>query len=139
MRMRTMDISSFDDLLRAARAQAEPQRLLFVFVGAGLSEHSTPEQRAGHAAGLGGELAPLMCVDKSPEELAGFSALQSEAGQFGQDWALVFVAALGGRAGRAPDAAQVESALQSMVDAVKLGRVSGYIPFDRSGNPVTLR
>ena len=28
-----MNITSFDDLLRAARAQSEPQRLLFVFAG----------------------------------------------------------------------------------------------------------
>jgi hypothetical protein len=29
-----MDISRFDELLQAARAQPEPQRLLFVFAGA---------------------------------------------------------------------------------------------------------
>ena len=28
-----MEIASFDDLLHAARAQPEPQRLLFVFAG----------------------------------------------------------------------------------------------------------
>ena len=28
-----MNITSFDDLLQAARAQSEPQRLLFVFAG----------------------------------------------------------------------------------------------------------
>jgi hypothetical protein len=31
-----MEISSFDDLLRAARAQPEPQLLLFVFAGQAL-------------------------------------------------------------------------------------------------------
>lgn len=46
-----MDISSFDDLLRAAQQQPEPQRLLFVFASADLPDHSTPEQRARFQAG----------------------------------------------------------------------------------------
>lgn len=37
-----MDISSFDDLLHAARLQPEPQRLLFVFVGVELPDDATP-------------------------------------------------------------------------------------------------
>ena len=41
-----MDISSFDDLLHAARLQPEPQRLLFVFVGVELPDDATPAQRA---------------------------------------------------------------------------------------------
>jgi len=57
-----MNISSFDDLLRAAREQPEPQRLLFVFANAVLPEDSTPEQRARFEAGESGALAPLMSV-----------------------------------------------------------------------------
>lgn len=49
-----MDISSFDDLLHAARAQPEPQRLLFVFAAAELPDDATPAQRARFAAGQGG-------------------------------------------------------------------------------------
>ncbi|HET7160419.1 MAG TPA: ribonucleotide reductase subunit alpha, partial [Burkholderiales bacterium] len=70
-----MVISSFDDLLRAARMQPEPQRLLFVFAGVELPADSTPEQRAGFQAGQGGALIPLMSVDKSPDELETFAAL----------------------------------------------------------------
>ena len=87
-------IASFEDLLRAARAQAEPQRLLFVFASAVLPEDSTPEQRAGFAAGQGGALEPLMSVDKAPEELGSFAALVEESRQFGPDWSIVFVASL---------------------------------------------
>jgi hypothetical protein len=61
-----VDISSFDDLLCAARAQPEPQRLLFVFADAVLPDDSSPEQRARFEAGQGGALVPLMFVDKTP-------------------------------------------------------------------------
>jgi hypothetical protein len=71
--MPNLNISTFDDLLRAAREQPEPQRLLFVFAGAELPEDSTPEQRRRFAAGAGGALIPLMYVDKTPEELGTFS------------------------------------------------------------------
>ncbi len=54
-----MDISSFDDLLHAARLQPEPQRLLFVFVGVELPDDATPAQRARFEQGQGGALVPL--------------------------------------------------------------------------------
>ena len=66
-----MDISSFDDLLQAARMQPEPQRLLFVFAAVELPDDATPAQRARFEAGQGGALVPLMCVDKRPEEITG--------------------------------------------------------------------
>jgi hypothetical protein len=92
-----MRISSFDDLLRAARQQAEPQRLLFVFMGAELPEDSTPDQRQRFAAGSGGALVPLMCVDKTPDELTTFAALAEESRTSGPGWTMVFVAGLAGR------------------------------------------
>ena len=81
-----MNITTFDDLLATARQQREPQRLLFVFAAAELPEGSTPEQAARFESGQGGALAPLMCVDKTPEELLSFAALAGEAQQFGQAW-----------------------------------------------------
>ena len=131
-----MRISSFDDLLRAAREQPEPQRLLFVFAGAELPDDSSPEQRRGFQAGLGGTLAPLMCVDKTPAELPGFDSLFEESRQFGHDWVIVFVAALGGHGGRAPTSADAEAPLQRMVEAIKAGSHRSFIPFDRHGQPV---
>ena len=86
-----MNISNFDDLLRAAREQPEPQRLLFVFASAVLPDDSTPEQRARFDAGQGGALEPLMSVDKTPEELGTFRRAGGESRQFGPDWAIVFV------------------------------------------------
>jgi hypothetical protein len=136
-----MEISSFDDLLHAARAQPEPQRLLFVFAAAELPDDATAAQRARFQAGQGGALVPLMCVDKAPQELDSFDALVEEARQFtapGHDWAMVFVAALSGTLNQAPTSADAEAPLQRMVDAIKAGTIGGYIPFDRQGVPVRL-
>ena len=133
-----MNITTFDDLLKAARQQPEPQRLLLVFASASLPDDASPEQRARFEAGESGELAPVMCVDKDPATLAGFAALSAEAATMGADWALVFAAALAGPAGSVPTPAAVESALQRMVESVKAGTVQGYIPFDREGHAVHL-
>ena len=83
-----MEISHFNDLLAAARGQTERQRLLLVFASASLPAGATAEQKARFEAGESGELAPLMCVDKDPGQLADFAALVDEASTLGSDWAL---------------------------------------------------
>lgn len=133
-----MEISHFNDLLIAARAQPERQRLLLVFASASLPDGATPAQRARFEAGESGELAPLMCVDKDPVELADFAALVGEAASLATGWALVFAAALSGTGGRPPSESQIDAALQRMVEAVKSGDLSGLIPFDRDGEAVQL-
>jgi hypothetical protein len=131
-----MNISSFDDLLRAAREQSEPQRLLFVFANAVLPDDSTSEQRARFEAGQGGALTPLMSVDKTPEELGTFAALVEESRQFGHDWAIVFVASLSGHDGRAPTSEEADRSLQRMIESIKIGLFGSFIPFDRQGQPM---
>ena len=133
-----MEISCFDDLLQAAPAQAESQRLLFVFVGVELPDEATPAQRERFAQGEGGALVPQMCVDKAPDELASFDALVQEAAQFGKDWTLVFAAAMSGTLNRAPTSGDAELPLESMVDAIKRGVHAGLIPFDRTGHAVQI-
>ena len=128
-----MTISSFDDLLRSAGEQKEPQRLLFVFATAGVPDDATPEQRARFEAGEGGTLTPLMCVDKLPHELNSFEALLEESRQFEQAWDIVFVAALSGSGGLSPTSVQAEEPLQRMVESIKSGRIGGFIPFDGQG------
>ena len=133
-----MNIASFDDLLQAARQQREPQQLLFVFAGAELPAGASAAQRAQFDAGEGGELAPLMCVDKAADALASFNALCAEAARAGPPWAIVFTAALSGRGGQPPSTADTDAALQHMVDAIKAGRLDGLLPFNRAGEPVHL-
>jgi hypothetical protein len=134
-----MSLDSFSDLLNAARQQPQPQRLLFVFAGAELPDDATPAQRAAFAAGQGGALAPLMCADKTPDELQSFDALVAESEQFGQPWAIVFAAGMPGQGGVAPTSAQAEVPLQKMVEAIKAGKISAYLPFNREGQAVNLR
>ena len=131
-----LSISSFEDLLRAARQQPEPQRLLFVFMSAELPEDCTPEQRQRFAAGAGGTLVPLMCVDKASHELTTFAALAEESRESAPVWAMVFVACLAGQVGRAVTHDDAEAPLQRMVDAIKAGSHGSFIPFDRDGQPV---
>lgn len=131
-----MEIATFEDLLRAAHAQPEPQQLLFVFAGAELPDDSTADQRAGFEAGEGGALVPLMSVDKAPRELADFGALVEESLAFSADWAVVFVAGLGGRDGNPPSEGEVDDALTRMVETVKRGEFGAYMPFDRQGVPI---
>ncbi len=135
------EINSFDDLLRAARSHRERQRLLFVFAGTELPDEATPEQSERFAQGEGGVLVPLMCVDKLPEELESFDALVRESQQFeqpGQPWRLVFTAALSGTAAQAPSDDDADKVLRRMVEAVKTGAFSAYLPFNRDGQPVRL-
>jgi len=131
-----MDISSFDDLLRAARDQREPQRLLFVFTNAILPDDNTPEQRSRFEAGQGGVLAPLMSVDKDPDALSTFAELMDESCQVGSDWDIVFVASLSGRDGKAPTSKEADQSLQRMIESIKTGSFGAFIPFDRQGQPV---
>lgn len=133
-----MKLEHFNDLLSAAVAQPLPQRLLFVFAGVELPDDATPEQRTAFEAGHGGAIVPLMCVDKSPQELSSFETLTAEAEQFGQQWVLVFSAALSGTVQQEPTSADAEKPLQTMVEAIRRGKLDGYLPFDRQGLPVHL-
>ena len=133
-----MNIACFDDLFLAAKAQEQPQQLLFVFAGAELPPDATMEQEAQFHDGEGGEFAPRMCVDKLASALPDFDALAEEASHAGPPWAIVFAAALSGRNGAPPSAGDTDRALQKMVDAVKSGRLDVMLPFNRAGLPVQL-
>lgn len=132
-----MQIDSFEDLLEAARQQAEPQRLLLVFAGVELSDDCTPEQRARFEAGEGGALVPRMAADKGLDELSSFAALEQESLQFNQDWVLVFVAALSGRQGIPATEEAIERALEQMTEAIGRGELSAFLAFNRLGEPVS--
>ena len=133
-----MNISSFDDLLKAARQQPEPQRLLFVFAGAELPDDSSTAQRDQFVAGQGGALVPLMCVDKTPQEINSFADLVGESLEFGKPWNIVFAAAMSSNDGLPPSSEAAEKPLQKMVEAIKAGNLGSYIPFDCEGHPVML-
>ena len=133
-----MTITTFDDLLAAARSQTEPQRLLLVLAGAAPGSEPTPAQQSACEQGHGGELTPLMCVDKGTDELTGFAALVEQSKLAGPPWAILFAAALSGTAGAPADSRAAEAPLQRMVDNIRSGVLGNMIAFDTAGNAVTL-
>jgi hypothetical protein len=130
--------SYFNQLLQAAMAQPHPQRLLFVFATAELPEGATPAQRRRFAAGGGGSLAPLMCVDKAPGEVSSFDALAAESREAGPPWQVMFAAGLSGTDGNPPTPDQVDRALQTMAERIRSGMVEGLAALDPSGNVLSL-
>ncbi|MGM0785701.1 MAG: ribonucleotide reductase subunit alpha [Pseudomonadota bacterium] len=133
-----MTISRFSDLLEEARRQPEPQRLLFVFTRAELPDHPTEAQRRRFERGEGGVLTPVLCVDKTPEELDDMAGLLAESQRTGIDWDIVFVGALSGHGGEAPTDEQVEAQLGRMVESLKMGSVEAFLALDRQGEAVRL-
>ena len=134
-----MSITHYADLIAAAHAQAEPQRLLFVFARAELPEDATAIQMQGFAAGHGGALAPVVCVDKLPAEQPNFAGLVEESAKTGINWDIVFVTTMSGRAGIAPNSDEAAQALNMMVESVRQGSFASLLAFDRTGAAVQLR
>lgn len=131
-----MNITSYADLLSAARLQPEPQRLLFVFTHPELPKGHTESQMQRFHAGEGGVLSPTMCTDKALDELGDFSDLVEESRKTGQDWKIVFVAGLGGRGGVMPSSEEAQEHLKQMIHSIQNGAISSYLAFDRDGNLV---
>ena len=132
-------ITSYADLIKAAYAQPEPQRLLFVFAEAELpSKHSAAQKERFHAKS-GGALTPIMCVDKLPNEAADFASLVEESRQMERNWDIVFVASMSGHNGKVPDSREADQPLQAMVESIKSGSIKNYLTFNRNGELVQLK
>lgn len=127
----------FDQLLREAAAQPQPQQLLFVFAAAELPPDATPAQRARFEAGQGGALEPLACVDKRLDELSTFAALVEESRAACPPWQAVFIAALSGQGGEWPSPERVDAALGEMVAALRTGRLASYLALDAGGDAIS--
>ena len=123
-----MEINSYDSLLGAARAQAQPQRLLFTFA-----------QAEAAAPGVQGRtLTPVMCVDKLPDDAASFAALERESREMQAHWDVVFVACLDGKDGQPPTADDCDVPLRKMITSIQEGRINHYLAFDRDGELLRL-
>ncbi|HUX30700.1 MAG TPA: ribonucleotide reductase subunit alpha [Thiobacillus sp.] len=131
-----MDMTHYSDLLNAARQQSEPQRLLFVFTQPELPDGYTDAKNQDFHAGTGGVLTPKMCTDKALDEPGDFSDLVAESHQMGQDWKIVFIACLAGRAGAMPSTEEAQTHLTTMVNSIQNGVISKYLAYDQDGNLV---
>ncbi|MDO6442981.1 ribonucleotide reductase subunit alpha [Marinobacter sp. 2_MG-2023] len=131
-------ISSYSDLIKATESEQEPQRLLFVFCRAELPDDASAEEKAAFERGEGGALTPVICVDKAPQEASQFSALVEESRTTGQSWDVVFVAAMSGRGGTPPSSDEAQQPMTMMVESIRMGHISNYLPLDTDGNAVNL-
>ena len=126
---RAINIIDYETLLTAARQQAEPQRLLFVFLKASLPKDHKDEEKSRFNSGQGGALQAVMCVDKTLDELGNFSDLVQESVQMGQDWQIVLVAGLAGKNGLLADPSEAEESLNCVkslkqeTEAAKLAEI----------------
>lgn len=122
-----------------ARQQAEPQRLLFVFTRPELPDgHSKLEAERFHA-GQGGTLTPIMTVDKTLDELGDFSDMVTESQKMGEQWKIVFIAALSGRNGVLPSISETQTTLDMMVKSIQQGIVSKFLAYDTNGQTVSFK
>ena len=133
-----MPLQDFSGLLKAAREQSEPQRLLFVFAAAELPADANAEEKQAFERGEGGALAPSLCVDKAAQDVHDFSSLVAESRHTGIHWDILFVAALSGHGGHPPSADEAVQPLKLMVEAIKGGRISSFLALNREGDLVQL-
>lgn len=131
-------ISSYQDFVQASQQEHEPQRFLFVFCKAELPDDASAAEKAAFERGEGGALTPVICVDKAPKEALEFSVLAEESRSTGQDWDMVFVAAMSGRGGTEPSSDEAQQPLTMMVESIRMGHLGNYLPLDRSGQAVSL-
>ncbi|GLX77420.1 hypothetical protein tinsulaeT_07600 [Thalassotalea insulae] len=123
----------FSELLKMASEQEQPQRLLFLFIRP--EEKNARKQKKLQK----GHLAPVMCVDKLPEELSGFEALVAEADSIDKSWQLMFVSGLSGSNNQAPSTEDAEPYLNKMTNDLVTGKnIANYLVLDRAGNPIEM-
>lgn len=121
-----MNIASYSDLMDAARAQPQPQRMLFAFA------------RAERLEASGGTLEPVMCVDKTLDQLSTFDALVDESRHMGAHWDIVFVTSMSGRAGKPPPSSEAEAPLNMMVTYIHTGEIGRFLAFGKDGQLLSL-
>ncbi len=125
--------TTFKELLQMTSEQEQPQRLLFLF--AQPSDHN-PKKSKKH---MKGQIQPVMCVDKLPEELTSFDALIKEADSISKEWEFVFIAGLSGHDGQAPSADDAEPYLNKMSNDLADGQdLSRYVILDRKQQPIEM-
>lgn len=129
-------ITKFADLLKAAREQQDPQRLLFLFAKAEI-EDKGKKKKKNKGSEQGGTIDPVMTAFKLPEEIESFEALVKEADQMSPNWNFVFIAALSGFNGQPPSEELAETHLNQMVGKLMMGEdMSRYVILDRDENPI---
>lgn len=120
-----------------ARQQPEPQRFLFVFIKKSLSDYHKDSNEVSFNAGMGGELTPVMTLEKPLDELTNFTDLAAESLEQKKNWDIVVIAALSGENGLMPSADSAFEHLDTMIKTIENGGdLSKYLTFDKEGTPI---
>ena len=132
-----INITDYKSLLSVAKRQAEPQRLLFVFLNTSLPEDHNIKEESDFHSGHGGALEAIMCVDKPLDELGSFADLVAESENMKLNWKIVLVACLSGKNGVYPTSEDAVKPLKMMVETVKTGgNLSKFLAFGKNGDPI---
>ena len=124
-------------MLTVAKQQPEPQRFLFVFLKTSLPKDHKGDESFRFQNNLGGELTPVMTLDKPLNELTNFKDLVEESKLMKKEWQLVTVAVMSGKNGTMPTSEEALKSLEMMMKTVETGgNLSKFMTFDREGHPV---
>ncbi|WP_444995324.1 ribonucleotide reductase subunit alpha [Aliikangiella sp. IMCC44359] len=124
--------SNFNNMLNAAKAQPEPQRLLFMLA---LSERTNKAKKSRAQ----GTITPVMCVDKIPDELSDITAFIEEADSINSQWDMIFIAGMNGENGQPPSPEEAEPLLNKMVNDLVSGQdLSRYLILNREDDMVEI-
>lgn len=131
-----MELTSYQDFITVAKQQPEPQRLLFVLAKAQLPEQPTATQKQQFEQQAGGNLEPVLCVDKLPEEVESFEVLVAESKHTNVDWDIAFVSAMDGRGGHPISSDEASQPLEMMVQQIQAGMIKHFLTLNRQGELV---
>ena len=133
--MSEQTLHNFDDLLRVARQQGRPQRLLVLLLKAN-SPQSSKDQAALDQEGL---LWPAQARDFPITEKLSRESICQQADEVAGEWQFLMVGVLGSSTGRLPSSDDAEAQLKRMAWCVMSGEgLQAYAFFDRDGDAVSL-
>jgi len=122
--------SNFKKMVEAAEAQNQPQRLLILLAKSEIETNDKDE-------GISGTITPVICVDKTPDEITTFEDFVAEADLINTDWDMMFIAGLTGENNQMPTPEEADPILNKMVNDLMSGQdLSRYLVLDRNDETV---
>lgn len=119
-------------MIDAAEAQDQPQRILIMLAKSEIETNCTDK-------GISGTISPVICVDKTPDEITTFEDFVTEADSINSDWDMMFIAGLAGENDQMPSSEDADPILNKMVNDLVSGQyLSRYLIIDRNGQPVDI-
>ena len=112
-------------------AKSESQRLLIMLAQ---SDIETDDEE-----GMSGTITPVICVDKTADEITTFEDFIAEADAIDSGWDMMFIAGLAGKNNEMPTPEEADPILNKMVNDVMNGQdLSQYLILDRNEAPVDI-